>query len=129
GPRLTNVGVAVGRGERAGGGAPGGRGRAALSLALCGARRSQGHVVVNGRRVHFRSPSQALAGGVALVPEDRASEGLCLALSVRDNISLGNLGRVSSASFISARRERQLVRSAVNSLHIALRHSWQEANS
>jgi len=128
-PRLHDVDLTIRRGEIVGVGGLAGQGQADLFLALFGARRSQGHVAVNARRVRFRSPSQALAGGVALVPEDRASEGLCLALSVRDNISLGNLGRVSSASFISARRERQLVRSAINSLHIALRHSWQEANS
>jgi ribose transport system ATP-binding protein len=128
-PRLHDVDLTIRRGEILGVGGLAGQGQAELFLALFGARRAHGRVAVGGRRVRFRSPSQALAAGVALVPEDRASEGLCLALSVRDNISLGNLGRVSSASLISARRERQLVRSAVDSLHIAVRHTSQEANS
>ena len=96
---------------------------------MFGARRSQGRAAVAGRQVHPRAPSQALASGIALVPEDRASEGLCLALSVRDNVSLGNLRSVSSASLISARRERRLVRASIESLHIRLRHPRQEVNS
>jgi ribose transport system ATP-binding protein len=48
---------------------------------------------------------------------------------VRDNISLGNLRSVSTGSLISARRERRLVRAAIESLHITLRHPRQEANS
>jgi ribose transport system ATP-binding protein len=128
-PRLRDINFKIRRGEIVGVGGLAGQGQGDLFLAMFGARRSHGRAVVSGRQVHPRTPSQALASGIALVPEDRASEGLCLALSVRDNISLGNLGSVSSGSLISARRERRLVRAAIESLHITLRHPRQEANS
>jgi ribose transport system ATP-binding protein len=128
-PRLHDVNLKIRRGEIIGVGGLAGQGQSDLFLAMYGARRAHGRFAVSGREVHPRSPSQALASGIALVPEDRASEGLCLALSVRDNISLGNLGSVSSGTLISARRERQLVRAAIESLHIALRHPRQEANA
>jgi ribose transport system ATP-binding protein len=128
-PRLHDVDLKIKRGEIVGVGGLAGQGQADLFLALFGARRSSGRATIAGRHVHPKSPSQALSAGIALVPEDRASEGLCLALSIRDNISLGNLSRVSRYSLISARRERQLVRNAVESLHILLRDPRQEANS
>ena len=128
-PRLHDVDLKIKRGEIVGVGGLAGQGQADLFLALFGARRSSGRATIAGRHVHPKSPSQALSAGIALVPEDRASEGLCLALSIRDNISLGNLSRVSRYSLISARRERQLVRNAIESLHILLRHPRQEANS
>jgi len=128
-PRLHDIDLEIRRGEIVGVGGLAGQGQADLFLAMFGARRSQGRAAVAGRQVHPRAPSQALASGIALVPEDRASEGLCLALSVRDNVSLGNLRSVSSASLISARRERRLVRASIESLHIRLRHPRQEVNS
>jgi ABC-type sugar transport system ATPase subunit len=128
-PRLHDVNLEIRRGEIVGVGGLAGQGQADLFLAMFGARRSQGRIAVAGRDVHPRAPSQALASGIALVPEDRASEGLCLALSVRDNISLGNLGSVSSWSLISGRRERRLVRASIESLHIMLRHARQDVNS
>ena len=67
----------------------------------------QGDVDFEGRSIRGLRIHQVARRGLSLVPEDRASEGLCLALSVRDNISLGNLRSVSSASLISSRRERK----------------------
>lgn len=128
-PRLHDINLKIKRGEIVGVGGLAGQGQADLFLALYGARRFDGRAVVSGRQVHPRSPSQALAFGIALVPEDRASEGLCLGLSVRDNISLGNLSSVSAGSFVLARREQQLTRTAIESLDIMLRNPRQEASS
>ena len=63
--------------------------------------------------------------GVALIPEDRASEGLCMSLTIRDNLLLCNLprflGRASSAP-----RMRGLIRQAVSQLNVAMRRPRQE---
>ena len=128
-PRLHDVSMEVRRGQIVGIGGLAGQGQSELLLALYGARRSYGQMTLNGRQVHLRSPSQALASGIALVPEDRASEGLCLSLSVRENLALGNLHTISRGPLISPRREQRLVRSSVNSLHIRLRSPRQEASS
>jgi ribose transport system ATP-binding protein len=128
-PRLHDVDLEIRRGEIVGVGGLAGQGQAELFLALYGARRSSGRATLSGKHVHLRSPSHALASGIALVPEDRASEGLCLPLSVRDNISLGSLDAVSRAGVMVRAREQRLVRSAIASLKITLRSPRQETNS
>ncbi len=128
-PRLHDINIEIHRGETIGVGGLAGQGQSELFLALYGARRSHGKVTLNGRRGHLTSPSHALASGVALVPEDRASEGLCLSLSIKDNIALGNLRSISRGPLIVPKREQSLVRSCIDSLGIKLRSPRQEANS
>ena len=95
-PSPTDVSLAIRRGEIVGVGGLQGQGQHALFLALFGARRSSGRVVVNGREVRLRNPRTRSPPGIVLIPEDRATEGLCLSLAIRDNISLGSLKRVST---------------------------------
>ncbi len=128
-PGLHDIGFKLHRGETIGVGGLAGQGQAELFLALFGARRSHGKATVNGKRARLASPSHALASGIALVPEDRASEGLCLSLSIKDNIALGNLRSISAGPVIIPPRERTLVRSSIDSLRIKLRSPRQEANS
>ena len=52
---------------------------------------------MRGPRGRLRKPADALKAGIGLIPEDRATEGLCLSLGIRDNISLGSLKSVSRA--------------------------------
>lgn len=65
-----------------------GQGQADLLLALFGAARSSGEVVVSGKTVHFSHPRDAMSEGVALVPGDRAAEGLLLIRSILENLHL-----------------------------------------
>ena len=92
-PRLRGVSMTIHRGEIVGVGGLQGQGQLALFLSLFGAIRSTGKVAIKGRSVRLRHPRAALDAGIALIPEDRASEGLCMTLSVRDNISVGSLAR------------------------------------
>ena len=128
-PRLHDIDLSIRRGEIIGIGGLQGQGQADLFFALYGVRPSTGRIVVDGKVVRLRKPGDALAAGIALVPEDRTSEGLCLSLSVRDNVSLGNLGSISNASLIRPEQEQRLVRSAIDSLRIVLEDPRQEANS
>jgi len=67
---------------------------------------SEGEIVVNGQRV--QSTAQAVAAGMALVPENRRTQGLVLSHSVLDNFTLPNLrlfkrwGKVNLAGALSA---------------------------
>jgi ribose transport system ATP-binding protein len=128
-PRLHNVSMTIGRGEIVGIGGLQGQGQSDLFLALFGVRRASGSLVVDGKRLRLRNPAQAIHAGIALVPEDRASEGLCLSLAIRDNIALGNLENVSRLGFIAPRLEDRLVGTAIKSLQIKLRNPRQEAAS
>lgn len=67
-----------------------GSGRTALLSTLFGAahRRVDGEVRVHGALVRLRRPADAIAAGLALVPEDRKGQGLVLGLSAADNLTL-----------------------------------------
>ncbi|TAP39148.1 sugar ABC transporter ATP-binding protein [Arthrobacter sp. S39] len=69
-----------------------GSGRTELLRALYGdLRKSSGRVELNGRRVAFRDPGQAIAAGVIMVPEDRVNAGIFPDLTVDENMSISVL--------------------------------------
>jgi ribose transport system ATP-binding protein len=83
-----------------------GAGRTELSEAVFGARRvTAGGVSLDGAALRVRSPADAIAAGVLLVPEDRRLHGLILEAAVGFNLSLPNLDRL--ASWLGVRRGRE----------------------
>lgn len=69
-----------------------GAGRTEFLEAIAGlGRAASGEVRLAGKRVPARSVVDALAAGIALVPEDRQRDGLVPDLSIRENISLSSL--------------------------------------
>jgi len=66
---------------------------------------------VSGRELRpLRSPADAIAAGVALVPEDRKQQGCFLEQSVSRNLSLPSLRQLSFwRIFVDERRERDMV--------------------
>jgi ribose transport system ATP-binding protein len=127
-PRLSNISLQVRRGEILGVGGLQGQGQLQLFLSLFGASNYTGQITVKGHPVRLRRPSDALKAGIVLIPEDRASEGLCLGLSVRDNLSLSNLDSISRLGLIRPSRERALVSTAVSQLKITLNDPMQEVS-
>ena len=66
-----------------------GSGRTEVARVLFGLDRpTSGQVLYHGRPCRFRSPGEAVAAGVAMVPEDRAQHGLILDMAVSHNLSL-----------------------------------------
>jgi ribose transport system ATP-binding protein len=57
---------------------------------------------------------------MALVPEDRKSEGLILSMSIADNISMASLDRLSHGMFIDPGRTRQAIERAIEQLRIKI---------
>jgi len=80
-----------------------GAGRTSLLRSLAGAEsKATGAIVVNG--VEFalpRNPREALRRGIALLPENRKTEGLALGMSIGDNVTLPMLERVSRIGLVS----------------------------
>jgi ribose transport system ATP-binding protein len=77
---------------------------------LFGAERaSGGSITVDGRKVSLRTPRDAVRRriGIALVPEDRKTEGLMLAMSVRDNLTLAILRRIARFGVLRQWAERR----------------------
>ncbi|TIT53989.1 MAG: D-xylose ABC transporter ATP-binding protein, partial [Mesorhizobium sp.] len=65
-------------------------------------------VSVNGREVSINSPSQAVKAGIAYVPEDRKGDGIVPGMSIRENISLPILRRLSRFGRIRRSDDRTL---------------------
>ena len=71
-----------------------GAGRTSVLRELFGMRATTLEITLRGRRMSFRSPRDAIDVGMALVPEERASEGLILDMQVERNIALPSLRRL-----------------------------------
>ena len=78
-----------------------GSGRTELLKTLYGVNKLQkGHIELNGRTFKISSPQIALSRGIAMVPENRKSEGLILDNTVKENIVLSVLKKISRFSVI-----------------------------
>jgi ABC-type sugar transport system ATPase subunit len=121
--KLDNVSFMLMEGEILGIAGMVGAGRTELARAVFGATHATADAVkVNGQRVRIRSPRQALAHGIVLLPEDRKGEGLLLDESIRRNITLPNLPRHRVRRWLpitSARRERKSAQEVIKSLGVA----------
>jgi ribose transport system ATP-binding protein len=121
--RLENISLDVGAGEIVGLGGLDGQGQKTLLLALFGVLRGvTGRMSVNGRTVRPGSPAQAKAPrvGIALVPEDRKTEGLMLPMSIADNLAIASLDALSSGPFVDRGKERRAVESGIARLQIKI---------
>ena len=108
--RFDDVSFSVRAGEIVGLAGLVGAGRSDVAEVIFGARpRTSGRVIVRGREVRLDSPADAIALGIALVPEDRKRQGLVLSESGRRNTSLPLLGRLSRLTWLKQRDERALV--------------------
>ncbi len=97
-----------------------GAGRTATLSALFGLARGDvtGTIVVDGTAVRVREPRDAIAAGLALVPEDRKGLGLVLGMSVADNLGLPALERQASWGLIDGARAERAAGAAVKELRI-----------
>ena len=117
--RLNDIHLSVCAGEIMGLGGLDGQGQKELLLALFGVLRGlRGEVRIEGAPVSLGSPAQAKGHGVALIPEDRKTEGLTLPMSISDNLLAASLDRLSNMSFLDRRAMRSAVEKAVVDLRI-----------
>jgi ribose transport system ATP-binding protein len=121
GSRLAGIDLKVRTGEIVGVGGLDGQGQRELLLALFGVLRGvDARIKIDGVPKRINSPHEAKhrSVGMALIPEDRKTDGLVLPLTVRDNISLASLNRFARSGFISARAEMRAVDDAFRTLSI-----------
>src|SRR5262245_32721108 len=118
-PRFHKVSLHVRRGEIVGLAGLVGAGRSDLARAIFGADGiDEGEIWFETERLHHHTPDQAIRRGMGLLTEDRKSLGLLLNMTVRENITLAGLARVSKAVFVSRAREKNQVLPLVQSLRI-----------
>ena len=121
GNKLRGVDIEVHRGEIVGLGGLDGQGQKELLLALFGVLRDvDGEVEIGGRHGLPESPAAARSAAtrLALVPEDRKTEGLMLGMSVADNLLAASYAQVSRGPFIEPARARHAIEAGVAKLRI-----------
>ncbi|SIO11633.1 sugar ABC transporter ATP-binding protein [Paraburkholderia phenazinium] len=109
---LQGISFSLKPGEILGLGGLDGQGQRELLLALFGVLRGcTGKIEIDGEAVSITSPVVARANqiGMALIPEDRKTEGLMLPMSVRENLSFAALDRMSTAGVIDRDRQQSFV--------------------
>jgi ABC-type sugar transport system ATPase subunit len=119
--RLTNVSLAVGRGEILGVAGLVGAGRTTLLRALAGLEpASTGAMALDGRPVRWpTTPRRAHRLGIALAPEDRRTQGLVLSRSGGENVVLPSLRTVGTKGFATRRTVLREAGAVVNGVGFA----------
>ncbi len=121
--RLKGVNLSIGKGEIVGLGGLDGQGQKELLLALFGVLRSvAGRVEAGGVTASPASPHHAKNGQIriALVPEDRKTEGLMLPMSIADNLLAASFDKVSSGPFIDGEKEKTAIEGGIRKLQIKI---------
>ncbi len=97
-----------------------GAGRTELVRLIFGCDQADaGEVSIGGQRIERLSPRRMCRLGVGYLPEDRKSQGLVLDLSIRENMVLTVLHRMSDFGFMNRRRERDVVDEQIADLQVA----------
>ncbi len=99
-----------------------GAGRTDVANALFGVSHPDtGRIRINGNPADIRSPKQAIALGLAYVPEDRQQHGLLLPFSVSSNMTMAVPERISSRGWLHSKIEYQIAQEYAANLRIQLR--------
>ncbi|MEV0720185.1 sugar ABC transporter ATP-binding protein [Asanoa sp. NPDC050611] len=120
-PLVDDVSLTVRAGEVVGVYGLMGAGRTELVECLMGMRKaSAGEVRIKSRVEREGTVRARLAAGLALVPEDRQRDGLVQTMSVRDNILLATIGRLTRAGLLRGGVEQRTAKSKVDELAIRM---------
>ncbi|MCL1854332.1 MAG: sugar ABC transporter ATP-binding protein [Clostridia bacterium] len=119
---VRDVNITVRKGEIVGLAGLVGAGRTETTRAIFGVdSKESGEVRLEGKEIMIRVPGDSIRAGIVLVPEDRKRDGLCVRLSVRDNIALPNLDILSGkGGKVDRRQEGRMASKAVQDLKIKL---------
>jgi galactofuranose transport system ATP-binding protein len=108
--QIDGVGLTIRPGEVVGLGGLLGAGRSETLKGISGVMQlDRGSVVIDGQTVRSGSVPAAIRAGIVMLPEDRKAEGIIPGLSVRDNIVLAALPRLSKAGFSSRKNQDAVV--------------------
>jgi len=125
GKNLTDVSFEIKRGEVLGVAALEGQGQDFLFEILAGqAKPDSGEILVNGKKVVFKHPADAIKLGISYVPGDRKSA-LMPQRSIRENLALTRFRGVKNWGRIKGKEENRTVDNAVAALEIDTRAKSQ----
>ena len=126
-PYVEDVSFTVHKGEIVGLAGLIGAGRTETARLIIGAaKKTKGEILLDGKPVEIRSPEEAVAHGIAYLPEDRKVQSLILNMTVRDNLTM-SIHKVLTNWFgiINRTQERQITDKYIKSLDIKLTNREQ----
>ena len=116
---IRDISFSLRRGEVLGVAGLAGSGKTELARALFGDNRLvSGSLHYKSRKVDIRSPIDAMKNNVALLPEERRSQGIVGVMNVRENISLASGKRISNNGVISSHRDRKMAKTSIERFNI-----------
>jgi ABC-type sugar transport system ATPase subunit len=78
-----------------------------------------GEITLNGEKLKLNhTPREAIKRGIALIPEDRASEGMIADYDIKNNITAINMGQISKRHVISGLMESKLASEMAGRLNV-----------
>jgi ribose transport system ATP-binding protein len=109
-PRLVSASFELRRGEILGIGGLIGSGRTELIRALFGLTPATGDIKLHGRQIRLDkiSSSNQISAGLGYLSEDRKGEGLCLQMSIADNLTATRMSAFSRSGFIDGEKQNQI---------------------
>jgi rhamnose transport system ATP-binding protein len=116
---IKNVSLEVRAGEVVGLAGLVGAGRTELARSLFGITPSDaGEILLNGRRVTIQSPREAVAHGIAYVPEDRRRHGVVLEMPIAHNMTMAIHRRIFPGAWLRFGAEKQLALEFIRDLGV-----------
>ena len=104
-----------------------GAGKTEIARALYGADPYRGEIVLNGKPFS-PTPPKAIRAGIALAPEERRTQGLFTMLTIRYNIPVMAMGKVSGMGFISSAKDREATAGYIERLNIVTNTAEKEVS-
>ena len=116
---VSNVTLAVRAGEVVGLAGLVGAGRTELARVLFGLTPADaGEIILNGHHVRISSPQEAVARGIAYVPEDRRRHGVILEMPIAHNITMAIHQRLFPGTWLRFGAERSLAQEFIRDLDV-----------
>ena len=98
-----------------------GAGRTELMQAIFGNEPiDEGEIYINGEKANFSSPQKAIEGGIGLLTEDRKNQGLVLNESIKTNIIMASMKKLSHGAFLDQKEMNRVSDESVESLKIKI---------
>jgi len=123
--KLKDISFEVKRGEIVGFYGLVGAGKSELARAIYGADKYSGEIIFKGKKLEHL-PAKVISAGIAMVPEERRSQGLFTLLTIRNNIPVMNLRKISKMGFINAAKDLNSTLEFIKKLGIMTSSSEKE---
>jgi ribose transport system ATP-binding protein len=115
--KLNNISLTVNKGEIIGFYGLVGAGKTELARAIYGADNYTGVIWLKGKKLG-NSPEKVIGTGIALVPEERRTQGLFTLLTIKHNITVMNMRQISKCGLINSLQERNTAKHYIQQLNI-----------